>query len=368
MEKSPKYRKSLDGTILDYMPSDASLSTDSPFELQLSLGDMDLQDAFRIELPPRYSKLTVGSLLNEVFPEDEANRQAMLESLDTRENPDLPDMYGELMDIFDQWRRMDCSLRFFANNGPEVELFHLVTEHISVRRSEGGQFVGLPALDLVMEHTYEVLARFVEWGGDKADLLLWLQTSVLLYFMDKHQFNLPLEPANELDRQLLPIAEELVSMKLIAFSAETGEYEITEQGRQHLGQMIDETESQIDHFDMFKDVLYDYDAQTIEFGTGQGQDLRVQVYETEGLDAIKAVFLLRLYDGTIDEYLGCWRDRIHNEEFFDDILRPVLDHQRADEDLIGWVIESGFAHNEEQAEQASERESRQDAIRRMRSE
>ena len=350
------------------MPSEVSLPADSPFEFQVSLGNMSLEDAFRVTLSPRYSKLTVGRLLNEVFPEDEANRQAILELLDVRENPDLPEMYDELLDIFDQWRRMDCSLRFFANNGPEIELFHPAASHMSLRRSEGEQVVGLPMLDLVIEHTYEVLARFVELEGDKDDLLQWLRSSVLLYFMDKHRFSLPLEPTDELDRQLLPIAEELVSTNLIAYSMEAGEYVITEQGRQLLGRMIDETESQIDQFDVFKDVVYDYEGQTIEFNTGRGQDLRVQVYDAEGLDAIRAVFLLRLYDGSMDEYSGRWRDEIHNEEFFDNILRPVLDHQRADEDPIGWIIESGFAHNEEQAEQARAQESRQDTIRRMRSE
>lgn len=353
---------------LEYMPSEISLPADSPFELQVSLGNMGLEDAFRMTLSPRYSKLTVGRLLIEVFPEDEANRKAILESLDVRENPDLPEMYDELLEIFGQWRRMDCSIRFFANNGPEIELLHSVASHMSLRRLEGEQVVGLPMLDLVMEHTYEVLARFVELEGDKDDLLQWLRSSVLLYFMDKHRFSLALEPTDELDRQLLPIAEELVSTNLIAYSMEAGEYVITDQGRQLLGRMIDETESQIDQFDVFKDVVYDYEAQTIEFNTGRGQDLRVQVYETEGLDAIRAVFLLRLYDGTLDEYSGRWRDEIGNEEFFDYILRPVLDHQRADEDLIGWIIESGFAHNEEQAEQARGQESRQDTIRRMKSE
>ncbi len=367
MENSPKYHKPLEGMTLEYMPSEFSLPA-SPFELQVSLGNMGLEDAFRVTLSPRYFKLTVGGLLNEVFPEDEATRQAILESLDVRENPDLPEMYDELLDIFDQWRRMDCSLRFFANNGPEIELFHLVASHMSLRRSGGEQVVGLPTLDLVMEHTYEVLARFVELEGDKDDLLQWLRSSVLLYFMDKHRFSLPLEPSDELGRQLLPIAEKLVSTNLIASSIEAGEYEITAQGRQLLGQMIDETESQIDHFDVFKDVVYDYEAQTIEFNTGHGQDLRVQVYEAEGLDAFRAVYLLRLYDGAIDEYSGRWRQEIHNEEFFDNLLRPVLDHQIADEDQIGWIIESGFAHNEEQAEQARGHESRQDTIRRMRSE
>ncbi len=128
--------------------------------------------------------------------------------------------------------------------------------------------------------------------------------------------------------------------------------------------MIAETESYIDYFDVFKAVRYDADAQTIDFDVPGGEDLRAQVFEEEGLDAIRVVFLLRLYDGTLDAYADCWRERIHTERLFNDILRPVLDHQRADDALLGSIIESGFAHNEERAEQARERRAGEDAVRR----
>ena len=337
------------------------------FELRVSLGDMAPDDAFSVVLPSRLARLTVGDLLNRVFPEEEAEQLELLDALDVRDNPDLPDMYDELLDIFDQWRQGDCTLRFFARHGPQVELFHAATAHVS-QGCPAGPEAGYPVLHLVIEQRFEVLARFAEWGGDREGLTEWLRSCTLLYFMDKHRFSLQSVPSDELDRWLLPIADELRSRNLVDLSVNprgTQEYGIAEHGRQFIGQLLIETESYIDSFEVFSDVLYDLDTQSVEFGTGHGSDLRVQVYESEGLDPIRVVFLLRLYDSTLDLYADTWREEIRKDEFFDEILRPVLDHDRVDDALIGWVIESGYAHNEEIAEEATQRESDQDTLRRI---
>ena len=44
------------------------------------------------------------------------------------------------------------------------------------------------------------------------------------------------------------------------------------------------------------------------------------------------------------------------------------DRDWVDDEIMDWIIESGFAHNEEQAEASRERESQQDIIRRIRNE
>ena len=59
--------------------------------------------------------------------------------------------------------------------------------------------------------------------------------------------------------------------------------------------MVVEAESYIDRFDLFSDTLLEPDEE-VEFGTGVGEDLRVQVYGSEGVDPVRAVFLLLLYD------------------------------------------------------------------------
>ena len=167
---------------------------------------------------------------------------------------------------------------------------------------------------------------------------------------------------------VLPVAADLQSRGLLSPSDLTGHFEITEKGRQDLGEMIAETESYIDQFDVFKDVAYDLDDEVVEFGKGHGGDYRLQVYDAEGLDVIRTVFLLRLYDGTLDESSSTWLEDIHDADFFNEVLRPVLDSNRVDEDILDWIIESGFAHNEEQAEASRERESQQAIIKRIQSE
>ena len=77
---------------------------------------------------------------------------------------------------------------------------------------------------------------------------------------------------------------------------------ITPAGRRFIGALLSETEACIDRFDVFKDVLWDSDTGSAEFDTGYGEDLRVQIFIAEGLDPARTVFLLRLYDGTLDEF------------------------------------------------------------------
>ena len=344
-----------------------STSGEGSFELRVTLGDMGLEDAFRIRLPPGTSRLTVSSLLDEVFSEEDAAQLRFLSALDIQANPDLPAMYEELLDIFAQWRRGDCTLRFFDRHGSQVRLADRVEDHVNFRVSQRGERAVSATLDLAIEQTHDVLGRFADWGGGNRALMRWLQPRVFLYFMDKHRFRLSVDPRDKLGRGLLPIANELASSGLVARSEESGVYEPADEGEKLIQQMVVEAESYIDRFDLFSDTLLEPDDE-VEFGTGVGEDLRVQVYGSEGVDPVRAVFLLLLYDSTLDAYSETWREAVHQEEFFNELLRPVLDHTRVDDELIGLVIESGYAHSEQLSEAAEERAFEQDVLRRVRSE
>ena len=344
-----------------------STSGEGSFGLRVTLGDMGLDDAFRLRLPLAMSWLTVGGLLEEVFSEDDAARRRFLSALDTQANPDLPAIYDELLDIFARWRRDDCTLTFFARHGPQVRLADPVQDHVNLRVSQREEQAEDPTLDLAIEETHDVLGRFADWGGGNGALMRWLQQRTLLYFMDKHRFRLSVDPSDKLGRDLLPIANELASRGLVAGSEESGVYEPTDESDELVQQMVVEAESYIDRFDLFNDTLLKVDEE-VEFGVGIGEDLRVQVYESEGVDPVRAVFLLLLYDSTLDAYSETWQEEIHREEFFNELLRPVLDHARVDDELIGLVIESGYAHSEELSEAAEERAFEQEVLRRVRSE
>ena len=77
----------------------------------------------------------------------------------------------------------------------------------------------------------------------------------------------------------------------------------------------------------------------MEFGTGRGVDLRVEAFMAEGLDPIRTVFLLRLYDGTLDARLRDWAEVIESEDFYEAVLEPVVNRDGADPAAMELAIE-----------------------------
>lgn len=348
------------------MPDD--IDGDARFELRVSLKGTELLDSFSVALPSRFARSTLGDLIDEVFPEEASAVDEMLASLDDKSNPDLPDIYLALLEIIDTWRRGDCALYFFTNDDEEILPSQPVEDCLSPDSSPGRKSQGSRILSVAIERTFNVLASFEERGGDRGALFQWLQGMTLLYFIDMHGFQLRQSTDDEALRKILPIASDLQSRGVLSSSDPSGRFEITDEGRRTLGEMIAETESYIEQFDVFKDVSYDVDAEFVEFGAGHGADYRVQVYDAEGLDIYRTVFLLRMYDGTLDEHIDEWMNGIHQVEFFDELLRPVLDRDWVDDQAIEWIIENGLAHSEEQAEAHKERDSRQAIVRRIKSE
>ena len=222
---------------------------------------------------------------------------------------------------------------------------------------------------LVIEQEYRAVDYAVRQGywDTREELLEWLQALTLLYFLDKHEAEIPAVTTADGDEGWLTIASVLCRENLAVPSAETGVVTVTESGRQFIGSLLAETESYIDRFDLFKDVAYDLHSESVEFDTGSGEDLRVQIFEAEGLDPIRAVFLLRLYDGTFDKFVSNWQQLIPNTDFFDEILKPAVNHDRVGDGAIGRVIESGYALIEEREEAAREVRSRQATLERFRS-
>lgn len=354
---APKYFKRLDDGPSPSVSKEVS-GAPGAVVLRVSLGEMDLRDAFCVTLPADFEGLTVGELLDRVFGEDDEGRQSVVDSLDESGNPDLPDMHRELVEVVRLWRAGRCEMAVYVNCGPRIALAESAGKHL-VQSVEGAA-----VLDLVLEQTFEPLAWFARQGGDADDLLGWLRGCVLLYFMDKHGFELSPEPECERDRRLLPIAESLRNQGFVEASEDGGTFAIAGEGRAYLGELIAETEDYIDRYDVFARVRVDEEAEIAEFGVRGGHDLRAQVYEDEGLDPLRVVFLLRLYDGTLDEGLTRWRDDIHDASFFDGLLRPALDRDEVDATVLDWVIEAGFAEVEEAAENERERLAARDALRR----
>ena len=177
-----------------------------------------------------------------------------------------------------------------------------------------------------MTPRHEALAYAAKHGftGGEPDLILWLKVCLVIYFLDKHEAVLPESGRLSNDDLLGPIVEDITRRGLVHLDQGTNLYQITKEGRQFIGNLLAETEEYIDRYDILKDVVWDEEAQIALFGTGQGEDLRVEAFMAEGLDPVRAVFLLRLYDGTLDQFVGNWVELVNSEESLNLILEPVV--------------------------------------------
>ena len=345
---------------------------DSPrtcFQLQVSLRGLQPEDSLQIMLPSDYAQLGVWELLESVFPA-EGPRQAEVEAkLDIRENPDLPEIFDVLLDTFSQWRLGYCSLYVSTDDSIRLDPSDLGQKYLKQLQSKEDRNSACLVLQLTIEQEYLAIDYAVRQGywETREELLEWLQVITILYFLDKHESELPPFETDDADPGLLTIASVLFRENLALPSVETGMVRIAESGRQLIGRLLAETESYIDRFDLFKDVAYDFRSESVEFDTGAGEDLRAQIIEAEGLDPIRAVFLLRLYDGSFDQFAPDWPRLTLNADFFNEILQPAVNHDRVEVAVIGRVIEIGYALLEEGEEAARELRSQQATLKRFRS-
>ena len=367
MTEGPRYSKPLSGAWVQYRRLTDQSSVDTPFEFVLTMGDMELDDAFPVALPGIGPQTTVGELLDKVFPASREDESYVRTRLDLKANPDLPEMYDALLDAFEAWRDSRCRLDVYLNHGPQLGLSDSVSGQLRLPVDKSGNGPDTAVLDLVIEQRFTPLEYAVQLRAAATikRLLEWLQERTLLYFMDDHGYELRSAPESADDRCLLPIAHRLVDEELVRPSGEPSTYTVTDRGGQVLTDMAAEAESYGDRYELFADVVYDPESSAVEFDTGNGSDLRVAVYEAEGLDPLRAVFVQLLAEGALDTSLSDWRDAIREQEFFDELLAPVADRDTVEESALDRIIEAGLAHLDERREE-SERQRRFNEVSKQR--
>ena len=321
--------------------------------LRISLGDMPLVDAFEVVVPDVDAGSSVGDLLDRVFGAGGVRDEAVFDALDTRRNPDLPEMYADLLDVFADWRDGRCSLRMHRNHGPEIPPNDELGMHLS-----GLPESPEPLLDVVIEERPTPLEYAADrwYGGDLSALVHRLQEEVMLHLVGRLGQDLA-GSGPSADAGLLSILDRLVEQGAIA--DDDGGYSLTEAGEDRLKLADAEVESSISLYDIFGDVAHHGDR--IELGGGMGADLRVDVYEAEGIDAAETVLQRQLHEGTLDDLEGDWREAILDDELFVELLIDIVDRERVDPDALEEIIEAGFAHVEELQER-SDRETRRRRI------
>ena len=329
---------------------------------------MAAEDCLRVELPPEFGHGTISGLLDRVFPEDEDRQRDIVGHFDLRATPDLPEIYAVFLAVGKEWRDWRCALGLTSTNGESLELDAPVSRLLAPGPD------GSPLLSLRLEQHYRAL-EYAVWHGlweSRAELLAWLRSLTALYYIDKHEVRLdatgvPPDAAPGLASAL----DSLQSQGLIASqdaadvqSDKPPPWVITPEGRRFIAGLLTETESYIDLYDHFQDTAVDFDRELVEFGAGRGADLRVQTFLAEGLDPIRTVFLLRLYDGTLDARLRDWTEAIESDDYYDAVLEPVVNRDSLDPSAMELAVESGYAWLEERQEQARREEQQRQILRR----
>ena len=348
---------------------------------------MSPDDHLAVELPPDFLAGSVSQLLDRVFPVDEESRRLISERFDLRANPDLPEIYAVFLAVCDEWRDWRCALSVSTGREP-VALDAPVAELLP-------QAEDAPAVQLRVEQEYRALEYAVRQGfwGSRGELLGWMRSLTTLYFIDKHEITLAAPPPLSSGPALAQALHDLEAQGLIAaappenlplppgegwgegVASDAAPYIITAEGRRFIASLLTETESYIDQYDHYQDTLADplslpshwggiQGGAAVEFGTGRGVDLRVEAFLAEGLDPLRTVFLLRLYDGTLDSRLRDWTEAIENEELFEGLLEPVVNRHSLAPGETPEVMEQGHAWLEEQREQDRREREDRDLLRR----
>ncbi len=324
---------------------------------------MEAEDFLLLDMPAQWRLLSVSQLLDRAFPVDLDEQSELTARFDLRANPDLPDIYAVFLAACDEWRDWRCALHITTGTGKAVELDAPASRFMFTDDDE-------PVVSLHLRQEYRALEYAVRQGfwSNRDQLLDWMGLLSTLYFIDKHEVQLDLSVAEDGPQGLRRAIESLQSDGLISVRAGTVADEpspivITRAGRRFIASLLGETEELIDQFDHYKDTVIDAAVDIVEFDTGHGADLRVEAFLAEGADPVRAVFLLRLYDGSIDHRLVDWQDALEDEGFFGGILEPVVNRDGASPAEMELVIESGLSLLEERQEQARREAAEREILR-----
>jgi hypothetical protein len=142
--------------------------------------------------------------------------------------------------------------------------------------------------------------------------------------------------------ELADLLPELERKELVDIDVKKASYKLTPAGKIEYDRYIAEAHDLIKRYDIFSDT--DVDASGVaRFDTGLGRDLRVAVFDYEGVDPFRARFLLGINDGEWNN-LSNWYECIADENWFANLFKPVENAPDVDEigrDVLRSIIDQG---------------------------
>lgn len=316
----PGYDKDVEGVMLDYMPSDIRDYDGTDFDLRVTLGDDPLEDAFWVTAPGEAESLTLGQLIDTyLLGSSREDRERIRASLDTDTNPDLPELWLAVRRAFDDVAKGKATMRLHLNKGPlDVRRDEPVGRLFSRAYSQEHGF-DYRLIDLVLEVVDIPGIRLPP--EQRAAMVRGFRALLLLYLMDRFKKDFTFEGRAFDEVGVEEVADWMVTEGWLDLSAKDigdtykGVYVRKEEGNRILREAVRETDRLIQTYDQYADVTVDEEPP--RFRTGRGEDLRVHVYAAEGIDPLRAAFLMNLENGYYD---ANWQSVFRDEAWFNELL------------------------------------------------
>lgn len=149
-----------------------------------------------------------------------------------------------------------------------------------------------------------------------------------LYFLHRLAIGTLVDVTKDLP-ELIDVIQTCEQEGLIEIDVKNASYKLTTKGTRTHDSYIEEAQTLIRRYDIFGDVDVDGAGQ-VHFETGLGQDVRVAVFEVEGIDPFRARFILGLNDKEWDA-LEDWEQLTTSESWYREIFAPIEQASTVDE-------------------------------------
>lgn len=321
--------------------------------IRITLGDMDLLDGFYMSMPADADSLSIEDAIRRyILCESEEDRIKVKHTLSADPNPDLLDIYDDLLFLHEQAETGEVILSYHINNGgSDIQPTDPVSLHQRVCATDARPSAsGAPAsclhnyklLDLVLE-IHDNRDPFSGMTVEQKDAAIKdFRCIFILYLMDRFGYQPGLQDARpktqdspesgvlSLESRVLDPSPPKCLSNLLKYMTSgdvqlatciEGEYFITPRGYELLSNIIDEAEFYIDNYDIFGDV-YVKGASEVRFNTGYGRNLIVPVFIREEIDPYRALFIAALYLGNLD-HLASEPTILSSEEPFRELFSLI---------------------------------------------
>lgn len=310
------YRLELSFCKDEYQANELGDFENSELYFRITHIDMHPDDSFYYEIPSGLGKVTVGEVLEYVFPADRNGRSEKKKNLDVEEYGELPGLYDFIAELMDDERSGELVLDWSVNYGPRnIDLGVTVENYCSLTtENESGE--RYKTLHLVVEEYEAPFREYEDEQAVKDDKKEFLGI-YLHYIIVNHGLNRIESSQNS--GAVKEAIEYCLSQNLIEVTGDSkgdGSLEITltNQGKKKSAELGDECDYYKDHYDIFSNVIVE--DEFVDFEGTDGLDLRMAALRFDGMNPYRANMVINMFTGVFDDTAGNWEQEMRSEKFF----------------------------------------------------